>query len=75
MTCRVFGPPVRSLQEEEAGLAVCELCFTAATDEEIAAAEMQPPHEEEQALLASLQATGAMPAGDTVVAWCLVTAS
>src|SRR5271167_4641650 len=33
MTCRVFGPPVRS----EDGLGVCELCFHGATDKEIAA--------------------------------------
>jgi len=38
MTCRVFGPPVRS----EGGLGVCELCFQGATDEEIAACEMIP---------------------------------
>ncbi len=37
MTCRVFGPPVRS----EEGLGVCELCFHGATDEEIAACEMK----------------------------------
>ena len=32
MTCRVFGPPVRS----EDGLGVCELCYQGASDEEIA---------------------------------------
>jgi Fe-S-cluster containining protein len=36
MTCRVFGPPVRS----EQGLGVCELCYHGATDEQIAACEM-----------------------------------
>src|ERR1700682_4455989 len=36
MTCRVFGPPIRS----GGGLGVCELCFHGATDEEIAACEM-----------------------------------
>ena len=36
MTCRVFGPPVRS----EQGLGVCELCYHGATEEEIAACEM-----------------------------------
>jgi len=34
MTCRVFGPPVRS----EDGLGVCELCYQGASDEEIAPA-------------------------------------
>ena len=38
MTCRVFGPPVRS----EDGLGVCELCFQGASDKEIAACEMKP---------------------------------
>lgn len=36
MTCRVYGPPVRT----EGGLGVCELCFTNASPEEIAAAEV-----------------------------------
>ncbi|WP_263409603.1 YkgJ family cysteine cluster protein [Terriglobus tenax] len=37
--CRTFGPPMRT---EDDGLAVCELCFTTATPEEIAAAEVDP---------------------------------
>jgi Fe-S-cluster containining protein len=36
VTCRVFGPPVRSQQ----GLGVCELCYHGATEEQIAACEM-----------------------------------
>jgi Fe-S-cluster containining protein len=36
VTCRVFGPPVRSQE----GLAVCELCYHGATEEQIAACEM-----------------------------------
>ena len=36
VTCRVFGPPVRS----EQGLGICELCYHGATPEEIAACEM-----------------------------------
>ena len=48
MTCRVFGPPVRS----EDGLGVCELCFQGATDAEIAACEMNPdPDDLESALI------------------------
>jgi Fe-S-cluster containining protein len=39
ITCRVFGPPVRSGPEEALG--VCELCFKGASDEEIAACEME----------------------------------
>lgn len=37
MTCRVFGPPVRS----EDGLGVCELCYHGASEEEVAACEMR----------------------------------
>ena len=39
--CRTFGPPIRNDHEDAtAGLAICELCFTHATEAEIAAAEM-----------------------------------
>ena len=67
MTCRVFGPPVRS----EEGLGVCELCFHGATPEEIAACEMVPdPDDLESKLLRELeQQTGAT--GSTVVAFAL----
>src|ERR1700674_3883895 len=67
MTCRVFGPPVRS----EGGLGVCELCFQGATDKEIAACEMSAdPEDLESTLLRKLErATGAR--GQTIVAFCL----
>jgi Fe-S-cluster containining protein len=67
MTCRVFGPPVRS----EEGLGVCELCFQGATDEEIAACEMNAdPEDLESALLQKLdKAIGTR--GQTIVAFCL----
>jgi Fe-S-cluster containining protein len=67
MTCRVFGPPVRS----EDGLGVCELCFQGASDEEIAACEMNPdPDDLESALVEELEkTTGAH--GQTIVAFCL----
>ena len=38
VTCRVFGPPVRWGAD---AMGVCELCFEGATDEEIAACEVQ----------------------------------
>ncbi|HTJ29562.1 MAG TPA: YkgJ family cysteine cluster protein [Acidobacteriaceae bacterium] len=76
MTCRLFGPPVRSFSEGEEGLALCELCFTEASEGEIAAAEMHPPHAEEAALLEDLfetgPATGAAERGETIVAWALI---
>jgi len=67
MTCRVFGPPVRS----ENGLGVCELCFQGASDKEIAACEMKPdPEDLESNLLSELEnSTGAR--GRTIVAFCL----
>ena len=67
MTCRVFGPPVRS----EDGLGVCELCFQGATDEEIARCEMNAdPEDLESTLVEELEiATGAH--GQTIVAFCL----
>ncbi len=68
MTCRVFGPPVRS--GEEGGLAVCELCFTHAEPEEIAACEMLPPHQQEDALLQQLPPS--QRDTQTVVAFCLL---
>jgi len=67
MTCRVFGPPVRS----EDGLGVCELCFQGATDKEIAACEMKPdPDDLESDLLEKVEsATGIR--GNTIIAFCL----
>ena len=69
ITCRVFGPPVRS----EDGLGVCELCFQGATKAEIAASEMKPdPDDLESALLEKLEnATGIR--GNTIIAFCLAT--
>jgi Fe-S-cluster containining protein len=67
MTCRVFGPPVRS----EDGLGVCELCFHGASEKEIAACEMKPdPDDLEWRLLKELEEnTGAR--GNTIIAFCL----
>jgi len=67
MTCRVFGPPIRS----EDGLGVCELCFQGATDEEIAACEMNAdPENLESALVEELEKTTGVH-GQTIVAFCL----
>jgi Fe-S-cluster containining protein len=67
MTCRTFGPPVRS----EGGLGVCELCFHGATDEQIAACEMVvDPDDLESKVLEELdKAPG--PRGQTIVAFCV----
>jgi Fe-S-cluster containining protein len=86
MTCRVFGPPIRmnsapeaeveanSESVDEEGLAVCELCFTEATAEEIAAAEMTVPYTEEQSLLGELERmrhSSGYSSGETIIAYCL----
>jgi len=69
MTCRTFGPPVRSGPEE--GLAVCELCYHGATDQQTAECEMVPdPDNLEEKLIAQAEKqTGKR--GNTIVAWCL----
>jgi hypothetical protein len=67
MTCRVFGPPVRS----EDGLGVCELCYEGATVEEIAACEMKPdPDDLEFALLKTIEDNTEVR-GNTIIAFCL----
>ena len=67
MTCRVFGPPVRS----EQGLGVCELCYHGATEEQIAACEMpvDPEGLEAQLLEEFEQSSGRH--GRTLVAFAL----
>ncbi|MGC2695919.1 MAG: YkgJ family cysteine cluster protein [Candidatus Angelobacter sp.] len=69
MTCRTFGPPVRS--GPEGGLGVCELCYHGANDQQIAGCEMVPdPENLEAKLLEELeQRTGKR--GNTIVAFCL----
>ena len=40
--CRTFGPPIRNDHADaDAGLAICELCFHGASEEQVAAAEME----------------------------------
>ncbi len=67
MTCRTFGPPVRS----EGGLGVCELCYHGATDEEIATCEMVVDFDDlESKLVKKIEKAGAAR-GQTIVAYCL----
>jgi Fe-S-cluster containining protein len=68
MTCRVFGPPVRS----EDGLGVCELCYHGASSEEIAACEMKPdPDDLETSVLESLEEDSGLR-GKTIIAFALL---
>jgi Fe-S-cluster containining protein len=67
MTCRTFGPPVRS----EGGLGVCELCYHGATDDQIAACEMvADPDDLEIKLVHEVEKTPG-PHGLTIVAFCV----
>ena len=69
MTCRTFGPPVRS--GAEGALGVCELCYHGASDQQIAECEMAPdPDGLEEKLLREVEKkTGQR--GETIVAFCL----
>jgi Fe-S-cluster containining protein len=67
MTCRVFGPPVRS----EDGLGVCELCFEGATNDEIAACEMKPDADDLESVLLEELETSTGVRGNTIIAFCL----
>ncbi len=63
ITCRAFGPPVRCGSDV---VGVCELCYHGATDEQIAACEVEiDPEGIESQLLADLGE------GDTTVALAL----
>jgi Fe-S-cluster containining protein len=65
MTCRVFGPPVRVADGDSLGC--CELCFIGASEDQIAACEMQPPHDLEEDLLSEMQ-----DPSETIVAFALL---
>jgi Fe-S-cluster containining protein len=67
MTCRVFGPPVRS----EQGLGVCELCYHGATEEQIAACEMPVDPEGREAKLLEEFEQSSGKHGRTLVAFAL----
>ncbi|MGC1300077.1 MAG: YkgJ family cysteine cluster protein [Alloacidobacterium sp.] len=68
MTCRVFGPPVRS----EDGLGVCELCYHGASEEEIAACEMHIETDDLEAELTSQVEAMTGRGGNTIVAFALL---
>jgi Fe-S-cluster containining protein len=69
ITCRTFGPPVRCGSD---AVGVCELCFVGASDDEIAACEVEADVDAlESALLEELGQTTAVR-GQTIVAFALV---
>jgi Fe-S-cluster containining protein len=67
MTCRVFGPPIRS----DEGLGVCELCFDGASVEEIAACELVTATDDLEAALTQAAEKETGLHGNTIVAVCL----
>ena len=69
ITCRTFGPPLRCGSD---AVGVCELCFEDASDDEIAACEVEADVDAlESALLEELGKTTAAR-GQTIVAFALV---
>lgn len=69
MTCRVFGPPVRS--GEEGALGVCELCYHGATAKQITACEMVPDPDDLEAKLVREVERKSGVRGETLIAFCL----
>jgi Fe-S-cluster containining protein len=68
MTCRVFGPPVRTAGDNGSeGLGHCELCFIGATPEQVTACEMPVPHELEAELVDEMGSSA-----ETIVAFALI---
>ena len=70
ITCRIFGPPVRYGSD---AVGICELCFHGASDEEIAACQVEvDPGLESQLSNEVEESTGV--SGETSVAFALVAA-
>ncbi len=67
MTCRVFGPPIRS----EGGLGHCELCYHEATPEQIAACELVTGTDDLESRLTEEAEKKQGLRGNTTVAFCL----
>jgi Fe-S-cluster containining protein len=68
MTCRVFGPPVRT----EEGVGVCELCYDGAASDQIAACELVTGTDELEASLTEEAERMTGVRGNTTVAFCLL---
>ena len=67
MTCRVFGPPLRT----EDGLGVCELCYDGASADEIAACELVTGTDTLEATLNVEAERLAKRSGETIIAFGL----
>ncbi len=69
MTCRTFGPPVRS--GSESALGVCELCYHGASDQQIAECEMVPDPDNLEAKLVKEVERQSGKRGSTIITFCL----
>jgi len=68
--CRTFGPPIRNDADDiEAGLSICELCFTQATDDEILAAETDSTFRALQHPLEAAYESANPQTGPTIIAF------
>ncbi len=67
LTCRTFGPPMRADEE----LAVCELCFDGATDDEIESCAVDSDPDGLETTLKQDLAKIDGTTGQTIVAYCL----
>lgn len=75
LTCRTFGPAVRFPAEAEApAVGVCELCYRGASDDEIAACQVEVDIRREAGLLRQIEKSGG-GTGETLVAFALAEAS
>lgn len=70
MTCRAFGPPVRS----EEGLGACELCYQGVPDDEMEAYEMIPDPDDREMQLVKKFEKATRKRGSTIIAFCLSSA-
>ena len=66
--CRTFGPPIKN---DEGGLAICELCFDGATENETAACEMDSSWRVMEGAMESAYEEEHPASGRTIVAWAL----
>jgi Fe-S-cluster containining protein len=68
MTCRIFGPPIRS----EDGIGICELCFDGASEAEILAAELNTDWRDLEDSLDAEAREESGRGGGTIVAFALL---
>jgi Fe-S-cluster containining protein len=71
--CRTFGPPILNDPEDrDAGIAICELCFTEASEDDITAAEMDSSFRTLQEQVEADYEANNPGAGPTIVAFAFL---